>query len=43
MPIAARCWLIFPIGTGVDATKFADDIFASCGDGTLTVARETVA
>ena len=31
----------FPIGAGVDATKFADDIFASCGDGTLTVARET--
>ncbi len=33
-----------PIGTGVDATKFDDgtgDIFASCGDGTLTVARET--
>jgi hypothetical protein len=30
----------FPIGAGVDATKFADDIFASCGDGTLTVARE---
>jgi hypothetical protein len=31
----------FPIGTGVDATKFGDDIFASCGDGTLTVARES--
>lgn len=31
----------FPIGAGVDATKFADDIYASCGDGTLTVARET--
>jgi hypothetical protein len=30
-----------PIGAGVDATKFADDIFASCGDGTLTIARET--
>jgi DNA-binding beta-propeller fold protein YncE len=30
----------FPIGAGVDATKFADNIFASCGDGTLTVARE---
>lgn len=30
----------FPIGAGVDATKFADDIFASCGDGTLTVVRE---
>jgi DNA-binding beta-propeller fold protein YncE len=29
----------FPIGSGVDATKFAGDIFASCGDGTLTVAR----
>jgi DNA-binding beta-propeller fold protein YncE len=30
----------FPIGAGVDATKFAGDIFASCGDGTLTVVRE---
>lgn len=33
-----------PIGTGVDATKFdgdTGDIFASCGDSTLTVARET--
>lgn len=30
-----------PIGAGVDATKFDGDIFASCGDGTLTVARET--
>jgi DNA-binding beta-propeller fold protein YncE len=30
-----------PIGTGVDATKFDGDIFASCGDGTLTVAHET--
>ena len=30
-----------PIGAGVDATKFAGDDFASCGDGTLTVARET--
>lgn len=30
-----------PIGAGVDATKFDRDIFASCGDGTLTVARET--
>ena len=32
-----------PIGTGVDATKFdpSGDIFASCGDGTLSVARET--
>jgi len=31
-----------PIGAGVDATKFADgDAFVSCGDGTLTVARET--
>jgi hypothetical protein len=29
-----------PIGAGVDATKFAGDAFASCGDGTLTVARE---
>lgn len=31
----------FPIGAGVDATKFAGDIFASCGDGTVTVVRET--
>jgi DNA-binding beta-propeller fold protein YncE len=30
-----------PIGMGVDATKFDGDDFASCGDGTLTVARET--
>lgn len=30
-----------PIGAGVDAVKFDGDIFASCGDGTLTVARET--
>lgn len=30
-----------PIGSGVDATKFAGDVFASCGDGTLTIARET--
>ncbi len=30
-----------PIGAGVDATKFGGDVFASCGDGTLTVARET--
>ncbi|HUV70615.1 MAG TPA: hypothetical protein VMW15_13185 [Terracidiphilus sp.] len=30
-----------PIGAGVDATKFhADKAFASCGDGTLTVAGE---
>jgi hypothetical protein len=29
-----------PIGAGVDATKFDGDIFASCGDGTLTVVRE---
>jgi DNA-binding beta-propeller fold protein YncE len=28
-----------PIGAGVDATKFDGDIFASCGDGTLTIAR----
>lgn len=27
----------FPIGAGVDATKFDGDIFASCGDGTLTI------
>jgi hypothetical protein len=30
-----------PIGAGVDATKFGGDAFASCSDGTLTVARET--
>ena len=30
-----------PIGAGVDATKFGGDVFASCADGTLTVARET--
>lgn len=30
-----------PIGAGVDATKFDGDAFASCGDGTLTVVRET--
>jgi DNA-binding beta-propeller fold protein YncE len=30
-----------PIGAGVDATKFDGDAFATCGDGTLTVARET--
>jgi DNA-binding beta-propeller fold protein YncE len=30
-----------PIGAGVDATKFDGDAFASCGDGTLTVARES--
>jgi DNA-binding beta-propeller fold protein YncE len=30
-----------PIGSGVDATKFDGDIFASCRDGTLAVARET--
>src|SRR5689334_21489567 len=30
-----------PIGAGVDATKFDGHVFASCGDGTLTVARET--
>jgi DNA-binding beta-propeller fold protein YncE len=29
-----------PIGAGVDATKFDGDVFASCGDGTLAVARE---
>lgn len=29
------------IGAGVDATKFGGDAFASCGDGTLTVVRET--
>lgn len=28
------------IGAGVDATKFDGDVFASCGDSTLTVARE---
>jgi len=31
----------FRIGAGVDATKFGGDIFASCRDGTLAVARET--
>lgn len=30
-----------PIGAGVDATHFAGDIFASCRDGSLAVARET--
>jgi DNA-binding beta-propeller fold protein YncE len=30
-----------PIGPGVDATGFAGDAFASCRNGTLTVARET--
>src|SRR5581483_1738787 len=30
----------FPIGMGVDATKFDGDAFASCRDGTLTVIRE---
>lgn len=30
-----------PIGAGVDATRFDGDAFASCGDGTLAVARET--
>jgi hypothetical protein len=30
-----------PIGQGVDATAFDGDAFASCRDGTLTVARET--
>jgi hypothetical protein len=30
-----------PIGAGVDATQFDGDIFASCQDGTLAVARET--
>jgi DNA-binding beta-propeller fold protein YncE len=30
-----------PLGAGVDATKFDGDAFASCADGTLTVARET--
>ncbi len=32
-----------PIGAGVDATGFAGDAFASCRDGTLTVAREKTA
>lgn len=40
-PDSGKVLADFPIGPGVDATKFADDIFASCGDGTLTVARET--
>lgn len=30
-----------PIGVGVDATRFDGEAFASCGDGTLTVAGET--
>ncbi len=30
-----------PIGAGVDATKFDGEAFASCRDGTLSVARET--
>jgi hypothetical protein len=30
-----------PIGSGVDATQFDGDAFASCGDGTLAVVRET--
>jgi DNA-binding beta-propeller fold protein YncE len=30
-----------PIGTGVDATHFDGDAFASCADGTLAVARES--
>jgi DNA-binding beta-propeller fold protein YncE len=30
-----------PIGAGVDATGFDGDGFASCGDGTLAVIRET--
>jgi hypothetical protein len=30
-----------PIGAGVDATQFNGDAFASCRDGTLSVARES--
>ena len=30
-----------PIGAGVDATQFDGDVFASCRDGTLAIARET--
>jgi DNA-binding beta-propeller fold protein YncE len=30
-----------PIGAGVDAAAFDGDVFASCRDGTLAVARET--
>jgi DNA-binding beta-propeller fold protein YncE len=30
-----------PIGAGVDATQFDGNIFASCRDGTLAIARET--
>jgi len=30
-----------PIGAGVDATQYDHDIFASCRDGTLAIARET--
>jgi outer membrane protein assembly factor BamB len=34
----------FPIGSGVDATAFHDGlVFASCGDGTLTIVREVSA
>ncbi len=29
-----------PIGAGVDATQYDGDVFASCRDGTLTIARE---
>ncbi len=38
------CGMVFadlPIGAGVDAVQFDGDIFASCRDGTLAVARET--
>jgi hypothetical protein len=31
-----------PIGAGVDATQFDGDIFASCRDGTLAVARQSL-
>jgi hypothetical protein len=31
-----------PIGAGVDGTQFDGDIFASCRNGTLAVARETL-
>lgn len=31
----------YPIGRGVDATKFDGDDFVSCGDGTLTEVGET--
>jgi hypothetical protein len=40
--IDGRVLTSLPIGAGVDATQFDGDIFASCRDGTLAVARETL-